>query len=41
MIAMLVGFLLCWKSVGNLDCCKMMAMLVGFPSMLETLSAVQ
>ena len=32
-----------WASFyfGNLECFKMMAMFVGFPSMLETLSAVQ
>ena len=37
MIAMLVGFPLCW----NPECCKMIALVSGLLSMLETLSAVK
>ena len=32
-----------WASfyLGNLECCKMIAMLLGFSSMLQTLSAAK
>ena len=37
----MIVMLVCPLYVGNLGCSKMIAMLVGIPSMLEILSAVR